>query len=338
MFTPLDVDEKLYMAAYYFFITLYKIFEVNQKDYKNKDMFFILIGQGFLLLAYIAANKLNLVNIKLMITISSVVFTTLILIYIYNINIKSIRLWEKNITKPSVENLERSKVIFTTIMSIVGSVLVIILLLTGVVSRAYVEINWADTLLGKFIRWFFKDDVVSDVHLDKMQKSGEQAAKPLEGDGWLFWKILEQICWVLLFAFLIYVAVRFVKYIINNIDKFRRSGNKIYKEQKEDVFNMKEWGENIKDSLSVRKNSILNYFNSSTNSKIRKKYYKFIKDSKCDINQSNTAMEIENLVEDKFKKDAKEITKTYEKARYGSNECSQEELKNLEVSIKNFKR
>lgn len=74
--------------------------------------------------------------------------------------------------------------------------------------------------------------------------------------------------------------------------------------------------------------------------KVRKEYYKFVKTNskgKVEIQNSDVPFEIDDKVSKVLKKEVKDITKLYEKARYSKETISDEQVKNIKQLIKESK-
>ena len=140
---------------------------------------------------------------------------------------------------------------------------------------------------------------------------------------------------ILIIILIILILIHFIKKIIVAlIDTYKslnkRGGGK--KEKREIIFSFEE----IKDEYSIKTKKligkIINPFDGSNRKKIRKLYFKLIKNYKTKgvvAEASNTPVEIKNNINAALNEDLKDITDIYEKARYSSQECTKEDVEKL---------
>ena len=104
------------------------------------------------------------------------------------------------------------------------------------------------------------------------------------------------------------------------------------KEQRESIFSIEDFKENLKDKSLGFKNVFKENFNLSNKKRIRKVYSKKIKEYKHKgiiVEKYFTPLEISNNVKTNMDNDIKEATEIYEKARYSQEECSKEDVERI---------
>lgn len=138
---------------------------------------------------------------------------------------------------------------------------------------------------------------------------------------------------VMEFVFYIFVIFLLVRFIFIPLIKFmrniiRKAGQSV-DEEVQSIFSFDDAKKDVVESVRSISKKMNFFWGSSNNQKIRKIYYNTIRKYRINNIKFNTPFEINREVLKKTSRNIDDLTKIYEKARYGKSECLDDEVKKI---------
>uniref|UniRef100_UPI0040564D5B hypothetical protein n=1 Tax=Acetatifactor sp. TaxID=1872090 RepID=UPI0040564D5B len=226
------------------------------------------------------------------------------------------------------------------VLGYTGVGLVLMILISNVDWLKYV-LNLFKNLLAYFVSWFFslfprgngeETSGYKDQSLEMMEDM-----MPMEGLGesfWL-WNVLESILVVVIFAGILFFAVKGIRFLIKFIqNKLHGEDLKQETTAKEDSYDVREKCEIIREREWKSK---IPFFHTDPKERIRHLYKKRLVASKSSFAQINGEIELLNRItarESSKVLEREQLALLYEKARYSNEDCSNEDVKQMKQACK----
>ncbi|MBC8061408.1 MAG: hypothetical protein H7Y18_12195 [Clostridiaceae bacterium] len=323
-------------------ILFFFIISIKQRRRKTIDFYTInllVASEFFMACLYIIALACNL-KITSFIYLAAIIIAISCAIYIHLSRNLKVMEWESENSNQNTKS--RKKLIQLCIAFIVG------IISTLLFAAWFIGIfNFLDNLTRKILAFFNTSNTpqmdpetlpVTQLKPPVMPADNIGSSLNISGLNSLFSfiiKILELVGIIIIFLIVIYLLRKMIFSIVSFYKSLKSKGTS-QKEERKLIFSLEEVTKEFKEGAIKFIKKIDNPFDVSNRKKIRKLYHKLIKSFKVKgvlTKVTNTPVEIENNINRVLHKDIKEITDIYEKARYSSQECTQEDVDRLKKFI-----
>ncbi|MDP4089406.1 MAG: DUF4129 domain-containing protein [Bacillota bacterium] len=292
----------------------------------NTTVFFgmgmMLVSAGVSVVSFIAASKMDSIFLKNFVTLAAVNSAVCMLIY-YHITRRDILLtWEQSFASILAKRMKKVSVYVISVMSALIIFFNLALWKLGIFSAldSLIKIPQANLQGGE----------VTNTIPAATQESGMLPIIAPEGTsrfGNMLSNILEAMVIIIVVPVLVYLLTGLIIKVKNT---FRLRFGRIQQsnEKREFIFD-EAAGLDLKQRLRKVRKVLEDRLDFSNRKRIRGLYRKFIKKYRgkgVEPAKYETAGELQHKIEKVSSKDYEELTQIYHKARYGNQECSDEEL------------
>lgn len=329
-----NVAVKYIIMGYLVLSMIFYYVSISKKESKVKGFSYAICGEIVLGLTYIFANVINEHIMEVPIVIFALLLVFLSIYYISSSRIECFMEQEKQYTDNELSKVYNMNFLLSIV--ICASLLVVF-----IIAHFLLKATGINILMGKLliiIANILLAVLNSIVGADYKMHSASQAktqkiiskASAVNAQSGHVNDIFNIIIFCIFIAILLLFVISRLIGIYKNLSK---------------LGGRNETSERVKgeEEKSEIKLNVLNtigkflHINKTNREKIRKEYYKFIKNNskgKLKIENSDVPFEIDYKVSRILEKDIKNITKLYEKARYSKEEISDAQVKRIKALIK----
>lgn len=302
---------------------------------------FMLINGVFLVICYLIAYYLKLTFITNYITIISINTVLCCTLYLHLTRTQKLLEWETSYAARFLSRIKKMTITTVAILSAIIAALNLFLWKSGIFSLM-------DYIQQRIVSFFKVDRRVKtkapeapvEAPTNSQGNMGEMFQDIGDrGDSSIFLLVLMKI---IEFAFTVIIVIALVYILWMLYLKLKELYRMFYardiegSEKRERIVPMEDISEEIVSRIKNVRSGISSIFERSNRKKIRSAYNKIIlryKNKGIQVNASSTPLELQNEIEMKNKLSFKEVTKIYEKARYSTVQCSDEEVNRIKKYI-----
>lgn len=319
---------KIGTALYYIIYAIESFKKRNSgvKSYYTEE--FIAFGNIILLIQYVICINFSLYEFQPIILFDSIVFSLMFVVYIFIARAKKLMEWERQTSREAINRINascRNVVFFLT--AFYG--------LLSVIFYASGMFDIQKSFYG-FHMHAYKGNAsngaggnMQNMNLNTFSNLNQNRQKPVPQ----FLRIIVKIVLALIMLMAVLAAAYFIfaalKMLIKKLVEifFRKKSED---DEKESVLMVPDVRENIRKRIDAFKN-IRRFYGSGNRGRVRKMYCRFVVSRLKNIKRSDTPRSIEKKIADA---DIKSITDIYEKARYGKNDVSNEEMYKMKKLVR----
>lgn len=299
------------------------------------NIYGLLVSAPILAFYYILASYFNLQFIKQLIMFAAINTVICYTIYLHLTKTQKLLEWEKGYALTFSSKVKKMKFVTTTLLVAIIAVLNLFLWKSGMLAL----FDYIQDKIGNFFK-------VTDS--PKPMPKPTQAPQSTENNMGdllqklggndkpnilllILWKILEialTIIVIVIFAYIIWLIYLKLKEMYKLFYYKEETGN----EKREVILPTEYFSKEVVNRIKNIKNNIEELFEKSNRKKIRKIYSKIIvkhKNKGVDISLANTPFELQLKIEEHSKNNLAKATYIYEKARYSTELCSDEDVENI---------
>jgi hypothetical protein len=299
----------------------------------------LLLSGGLLTVYYLVASYINIDFAKSFIMVVSFNTVICLAIYLHLVKTQKLMEWETSYAATFINRVKKMK-IFTVVLLVAAiGILNLVLWKSGM----YALFDYFQDSIANFFHFSDGPKTPQFEEPKKMGKSVDEAmidALRTQGDNSnIFFIILGKILVIFLdvtmIVILIYVSwVVFLK--LKELYKYLYYREERSTEKRELVLPTENISASVVNRIKSVRENVEDIFEKSNRKKIRKIYNKLIiknKNKGIKLSLAHTPVELQEKIQDSTKQNLEEATIIYEKARYSTKECSDEEVAKIKKLI-----